>query len=288
MKAWHNGNLVDSPINIDSFNWSLHYGSAVWEGIRSYVDKNGKNNIFLLDEHIDRLFNSAKLLKVPMPYDKFTLMQACQAVIDANGCGENYIRPIVYYSGLAEGSKMSSPDVNVEVHSFPLESIIERKSIKALTSPKSRSYPDYWMQCKSTNNYGFFRSLEHLTKETGMDTVFLTDRNGYYTEALTANIFVVKVDKTGISLLTPPNDGNILPGLTRDFIMNCVSKRTGYRIIEKKLTAADIITSDGVFICGTYAEVTPVSELDGYTLISPAGDDIIKGIAKEFHKYARI
>lgn len=287
MKAWLNGNIVDTPIQIDSFNWSIHYGSAVWEGIRSYVNKNNKNTIFLLDDHITRLFNSAKLLQVPMPFDKLTLMNACLDVLVANGGGEQYIRPVVYYSGKAEGAKTSLPDVNVEVHSFLLPSNRDRKGIKALTSPKSRSYPDYWTQCKSVNNYGFFRPLEHLSNETNTDTVFLTDRNGYYTEALTANIFTVKIDKTGITLFTPPSDGNILPGLTREFIMGCVSKRSGYKIVERKLTAPDIIIADGVFICGTYAEVTPVIELDGYILGTDTGHKVVSSIAEEFHRYAR-
>ena len=262
---WSNGKIVKAPHQISSMSYPLHYGAPViWEGVRSYKTADGSTQIFSLNEHIKRLFDSAKSLGVKVPFDFATLVEATRSVVEANGGGDLYIRPVVY---LDKDAKSISPDdtgtVRAEVYVFPITPHKGVKpGIRTAISTFTRGYPQFQMQIKNSSNYSFMHHCKLETEMFGVDDMLLTDNQGYITEATVANIFIVK---NGV-VYTPPNNGSILPGITRANIARLLTRDTRLStpttILEKNLTKTDVYTADEIFICGTYVEVIPVVEVD--------------------------
>lgn len=255
MIMWSNGKFVKAN-QVSTLNWVMHYSGSAWEGIRSYeVANNGTVHPFALTDHVSRLFDSAKILRLQIPYTQDQIRQAIRDLQIKIGPVELYFRPIVYPMKDAEG-KADDERVGVDIYAFELPNGFPKKGIKVQTSFKSRAYPHFEMQCKSSNNYGALEQLRRGAKNAKVHDFLLTDGHGNYTEATTANLFVVRRNK----IWTPPNDGSILPGLTRAFTI----EQTGAQ--EKKVTRPELITASEVFITGTYAEITPVVEIDGYKI----------------------
>lgn len=257
-KLFKDGVYVDAPVMVDSFMWSLHYGSSVWEGVRYYAfpEKPG-GAMFMGEAHARRLLASARLMKMQHRYTAEDIMRACLEVATLNGPGvDQYIRPILYYSTPPENHHSVELDTTLEVRSFPLASRRRRTPATAVTLPLTRGYPDRWMQAKTGDNYGFMAAQARWLSEVGADVGLLRSPLGHYTEAFTANLFIVK---DGV-LTTPPSDGNILPGITRSVVMHLA----GVRVEERVVTAPDLYTADEVFVCGTHAEILPIKMVDGY------------------------
>jgi branched-chain amino acid aminotransferase len=269
MKVWSKGIIRDEPVPINSLNYGLHYASpCIWEGIRAYTQADGTTRIFKLDQHIDRLFDSAKIIGIDIPSTKAELRQACLDVVAACGGGELYLRPVVYSDLLAESAKPQTQSMAVDIYCFPIKPLhSDKKGVKVAISTFKRGYPQFQMQAKTAGNYSILQNAKHELVNAGMDDVLLTDNDGYITEATVANIWVFK---NGVAM-TPPNDGSILPGITRrtvsDMIRNYNMKNymmgKEIHITEKRITRADLYTADCVILCGTYAEIVNVSEIDG-------------------------
>lgn len=266
MQTWHNNKLIEGKPVIDSLNWTLHYSGSVWEGIRCYHVKGAsKGHLFKLGEHIDRLFESARIMKMEISYTWNELVDACKTVALANGARKHdlYIRPIVYYSQDAEGIKSSSKKVTVDIFAIPIKNTYNKDGIKVITASRHRSYPTYEMQCKSSNNYGEAKLWMSEIERSGVDDILFKDEHGYYTEASVANLFIIKDGK----MITPPNDGSILAGITRKTILE--SQVGAYSFLKpkiKRITRPDLILAEEVFMTGTYAEVIPILEIDGYKI----------------------
>lgn len=270
MIMWSNGKFVKEN-KVSTLNWSLHYGSTVWEGIRSYkLQMNKTAQLFSLTAHIDRLFDSAKMLKMEIPYTRQEIMEACREVQRQNGNKELYFRPVVYLTRDAEND-YENLTVGVDIHVMKLQNMYPKTGIRVTTSQDPRGYPAFWMQCKSSNNYGRLNLMQDAVKQMKQkDSTFVVDNYGHYVEGSTANIFIFKNN----TLLTPPNNGSILPGITRKWVLD------QFGGAEKQLTKPDLITADEIFITGTYAEITPVIEFDGYKIgdgtVGPMTDRIRK------------
>lgn len=294
MKTWSNGQIIDGKAPIDSLNFALHYASPIaWEGIRAYQQSDGSTKIWKLKEHVDRLFDSAKILGIHIPYSKAELIKACEDVVEANGNGDRYLRPIVYTTQDAESIRAQTAMVSVDVYCFPIDGkFAQRKTeIKMAISNVIRGYPQYQMQAKTAANYSVLQMLKPFMEGLQVDDAFLLDNQGYIVEATVANVFVVKGDV----IFTPPNKGSILPGITRkcigELLQNSSVMMTKYGkvplVIEKDITKADLYTADCVFLTGTYAEVINVLEIDRRPIGTPETHSYFKLIAKEYADMVR-
>ncbi|MBI5045759.1 MAG: aminotransferase class IV [Candidatus Niyogibacteria bacterium] len=293
MKTWSNGKIINGRKNIDSLNFSLHYANPViWEGIRTYRQSANRRTtkIWKLEEHINRLFDSAKIINTEIPYNKKDLVAACQAVTKANGNGDFYLRPIVYSSQDAESAKAKQSKISVDIYCFPIPALYKPKNegIKVKISNIIRSYPQFQMQAKTSANYSMLHPIKNELAAGGIDDLLVTDNQGYIVEATVANIWVFKGDLA----MTPPNNGSILPGITRQCVMNILKdaalmKKYGLSpyVIEKNITKADLYTADCVVLCGTYAEIVNVAEIDGRQI----GDQQTRSYYKILHEeYGRM
>lgn len=269
MKVWTKGQIQDSPVETNSLNYTMHYSSpCVWEGIRSYRQADGTTRIFKLKQHIDRMFDSAKIMNFELPYSREEVMKACIDVAHACGGGDLYLRPIAYSINAAENAKPQLQGIALDIYAFPIVPLhSEKKGIKMIVSSYHRGYPQYQMQAKTASNYNFLQTVKHELDASKADDAFLTDNGGYITEATVANVWVFK---NGVAM-TPPNDGSILPGVTRQTVAEILQDpmimfkkhNKVVHVVEKKITRADLYTADCVIICGTYAEIVNVSEIDG-------------------------
>lgn len=290
MTIWSNGILKGGPQQLNSLNFSLHYGSpCIWEGIRSYQQENGKTLVFLLREHIDRLFDSAKIVGIKIPYTKQDIIKACNQVVKQNGYGDLYLRPVVYAANEAKSAKPQEMKINVDIYAFPLKALHD-KPVKCIISSYSRSYPQYQMQAKTSENYTFLQKVKPELDATGADEALLTNSSGHIVEATVANIFTIKGDV----IMTPPNDGSILPGITRRCLGSIIrDPHTMLKydkspiLLEKPLTRADLYTADCAVLCGTYAEVIRVAEIDGRIIGDPTTWDYYKILKEEYRKWTR-
>lgn len=286
--VWSNGKMIRGYRKIDSLNFTLHYASpCVWEGIRSYKQADGTTAIWKLEEHIARLFDSAKICGFEIPYTHTQLVNGCKAVVEAAGSGDLYLRPVAYSSGDAESAKPSQHNINVDIYCFPLLPL-HNKEIDCIISSYTRSYPHYQMQAKTAENYSFLQKVKPELKASNADEAFLTDNNGYIVEATVANIFLFK----GKVAMTPPNNGSILPGITRKCVADILQSpklATEYQhrcvLVEKNITRADVYTADCIILCGTYAEIVKVGSIDGRRI---DGDDrFFKILKNEYAKMTR-
>lgn len=293
MKTWSNGKIITGRKNIDSLNFSLHYANPViWEGIRAYRQKNGKTKIWKLEEHINRLFDSAKIVNTEIPYGKKEIIAACETVVKANGNGDFYLRPIVYSSQDAESAKAQQSNISIDIYCFPIPALYKPKAggIKVKISNIVRSYPQFQMQAKTSANYGMIYPNKNELAASGIDDLLVTDNHGFIVEATVANIWVFKGDKA----MTPPDNGSILPGITRQSVMD-ILKNAGLmakhglhpQVMEKPITKADLYTADSVILCGTYAEIVNVAEIDGRKIGGAQTHSYYQVIREEYNRMVR-
>lgn len=279
-RVWADGVISAKKTSIDSFNFALHYGSpVVWEGIRSYLKEDGTTHIWLLKPHIIRLFNSAKILNIEIPYTVEELVSACHKVVEASGGGDLYLRPIAYTDQDAEAVRAGSHKIKVDIYCFPIKSN-EKTSLKARISSTPRGYPQYFMQAKTTANYTVLNNCKNEFE--GVDELLFCDNDGYVVEASVANIFIVK---QGV-LMTPPQTGSILSGLTRQWVAQ-KAQDMGISVIERRLTRPDVFTADEMFLTGTYMELMPVTVVDGRVIGDGEPGKITRTLKHEFIKVTR-
>lgn len=278
MIMWSDGYFREDPVQVSSFNWTLHYGGSAWEGIRSYQDKDGMAQVFMLERHIERLLESAYILRLEVPYSKEEIMSAIVDLQGRHGQKELYFRPIVYRRKNAESNSDVEPKFGVDIYAFELKNAYNKSGIRVVTSSLTRNYPEFEMQCKSSNNYGQMLLLREEAQRLGVDEVLIKSRAGHYTESSTANLFVVL---TSGEIVTPPSDGSILPGITRSL----VGQQLG--AVEKPITRPDIITAQEVFITGTYAEIVPIIEFDGYKISTGKRGPVVELSQKWYEKAVR-
>jgi branched-chain amino acid aminotransferase len=240
---------------------SLHYGLAVFEGVRAYKTVNG-TAIFRLKEHTDRLFNSAHIYRMAMPYDKATLMAAQKEVVRANNLESAYIRPIAFYGSEKMGVSPKGAKVHVSIAAWPWGAYLGEegmeKGIRVKTSSYARHHVNVSMcRAKYSGTYANSILANMEATEHGYDEALLLDVDGFVAEGAGENLFVVKDDK-----IYEPEIASALIGITRATV-HALAAELGYTVVSKRLTRDDIYIADEAFFTGTAAEVTPVRELDG-------------------------
>jgi branched-chain amino acid aminotransferase len=258
---WYDGKLVpwrDATTHV--LTHSLHYGLAVFEGIRAYNTVNG-TAIFRLKEHIERLFNSAHIYRMPMPYDKAMLTEASKEVVRTNKLESCYIRPIAFYGSEKMGVSPRGAKTHVAVAAWPWGAYLGEegmeKGIRVKTSSYARHHVNVTMaRAKFSATYANSILANMEATEDGYDEALLLDVDGFVAEGAGENIFIVK---NGV--IYEPEIASALIGITRDSVIT-LAKELGYTVVSKRLTRDDIYIADEAFFTGTAAEVTPIRELD--------------------------
>lgn len=262
---WYDGKLVpwrDATTHV--LTHTLHYGMGVFEGVRAYQTEQGPA-IFRLREHTDRLFNSAHIFKMNIPFDRETLVEAQKEVVRTNNLESCYIRPIVFYGAEAMGLAATTLSVHVAVAAWPWGAYLGaeglEKGIRIKTSSFTRHHVNINMcRAKSVSTYTNSIMAHQEVAQDGYDEALLLDVDGYVAEGAGENIFIVKKGK-----LYTPDLTSCLEGITRDSIVT-LAKDLGIELIEKRITRDEVYCADEAFFTGTAAEVTPIRELDTRTI----------------------
>lgn len=256
--AWFDGKLrPQKNIYIPLLTHSLHYGSAVFEGIRCYQTPQGPA-VFRLQEHVKRFFHSARALDMRLSYSEKAIREATKAVVKKNQLQECYIRPLAFY-----GEKMGLSPINAPIHTaiaaWPWSDYLDKSGVTAKISSFSRIHPaSSIMTAKISGHYANSIIATLDAKHSGFDEALLLDWKGNIAEGPGENIFFIK-GKT----LYAPAAGSILPGITRDSIMR-IARDLGYKIIEKPIKPAELHRFAEAFFVGTAVEVCPIIKIDKY------------------------
>lgn len=297
-KVWLDGKITDykdAAIPVNSH--SLHYGLGAFEGIRCYETVTGEPAVFRLDEHIDRIYSSCHILQIPVPFDKKIIKQAVIETVRANKFKGCYIRPIVFLGdGGGLGIYLKNYDVRFAISAWYWGAYLGeealRSGIRAKVSSYNRFHVNTFMgMSKSTGQYINSILAKKEAVSAGYDEAIMLDTSGLVCEASGENIFLY----SGGCVKTPPLS-SVLPGITRNSVMEVMEKEMGLKIKEERVTRDELYIADEIFLTGTAAEVTPVREVDDRKIgIGKAGKvalelqkiffEIVKGGNKKYKKW---
>ncbi len=261
--VWFNGSIVKwDEAKVHVFSHALHYGTGVFEGIRGYYD-NGFIKIFRLEDHIVRLYRSAKIIYMDIPYPMRRLIDATIELVKANKFRNDiYIRPIAFRGLGSFGLRAQNP-VDVAIISVEFGKYLKPNGIRCMVSSWRKPAPDSIpVEAKATGIYLLYHLTALEAHINGYDEAVLLDSEGYVAEGSGENIFIVKNGE----LITPPVYNSILEGITRDTVITLAKEVLGIKVKERRIRRAELYTSDEVFFTGTAAEITPIIEIDGRTV----------------------
>ena len=261
-KIWMNGKLIPwEEANIHILTHSLHYGLAVFEGIRCYLCYDGKSAVFRLREHVDRLFDSAQIGDIKIPYSKREISVSCKETLRVNQLREGYIRPIVFIGEGVMGVYPGDNPIQVAIITWSWgaylgEGALE-KGIRVKVSSFTRHHVNVMMtKAKICGNYVNSVLAKREVTKMGYDEALMLDTEGYVSEASGENIFMVK---NGVLKTTPLT--SILSGITRDSVIQ-IAKAKKIPLLEERFTRDEFYTAEEAFFTGTAAELTPIREVD--------------------------
>ncbi len=262
-KIWFDGKLIPwEQANVHVLTHTLHYGLGVFEGIRCYKLHDGRSAVFRLEEHIRRLFDSAHICMLPMPFSQEQIVEACLETVRANGLDECYLRPIAFMGSGEMGLGARTNPTHVAVVAWRWGAYLGEegltRGIRAKVSSFQRAAVNTLMSKGKINGH-YVNSIlaKREVQAIGYDEAIMLDTQGYVSEASGENIFVVRDGEVA----TPPMGVSILAGITRNSVMR-VMQGLGLTIHERLISRDELYIADEVFMVGTAAEVTPVRELD--------------------------
>jgi len=271
-----NGELVpESEAKISVFDHGFLYGDGVFEGIRAY-----KGVVFKLREHIERLYDSAKFLRIEIPMSKEDLMEAILETVRRNGLSDCYIRVVVTRGvgdlGL-DPRKCSKPSIIIIAR--PMAPLLGKRAVSLIISSVRRDGVDATNHQAKSLNYlnNILAKLEAIN--AGADDAVMLDSRGFVSEATGENIFIVKDGR----IMTPPPTSGILSGITRDCVIE-LARSLGYEVVERELTPFELLTADEVFLTGTAAEIVPVESVNGRKIGEKIPGPITGRLIREFEK----
>ena len=258
---WYDGKMVpwrDATTHV--LTHTLHYGMGVFEGVRAYKTDKG-TAIFRLKEHTDRLFRSAHILGMKMPFDRQTIMEAQKAAVRENNLEAGYLRPMAFYGAEAMGISAKTLSTHVIVAAWAWGAYLGKEAlengIRVKTSSFARHHVNITM-CKAKANGNYMNSIlaHQEAAQDGYDEALLLDVDGFVAEGSGENVFIIRNGK-----LYTPDLTSALEGITRDTIIQLAAE-IGLPVIEKRITRDEVYSADEAFFTGTAAEVTPIRELD--------------------------
>ena len=258
---WLDGRYIPwRTANTHVLTHSLHYGMAVFEGVRAYRTAEG-TAVFRLREHTERLLRSAHILQIPVPFTLETLMDAQCQVVSQNHLEEGYIRPLVYLGSEKMGVSPRGAQTHVAIAAWPWGAYLGEEAlqqgIRVKVSSYTRHHPNITL-CKAKASGNYMNSILANNEATadGYDEALLLDVEGFVAEGSGENLFMVKR-----GVLHTPDLSSALEGITRDSIIQ-LAQEMGITVLERRISRDELYTADEVFFTGTAAEVTPIREID--------------------------
>jgi branched-chain amino acid aminotransferase len=265
-KIWMDGELVEwRDARIHVLTHTLHYGCGAFEGVRAYETAKG-TAVFRLREHTERLFNSAKILRMTIPFGFDQVADAQREVVRVNGLKSCYIRPLTWIGSGKLGVSPKGNQIHLMIAAWPWGAYLGEEGMKRGIRVKTSSYTRHHVnitmtQAKTVSNYTNSILANMEATEDGYDEALLLDASGFVSEGAGENLFIVK---KGV-VYTPDLSAGALNGITRDTIF-AICQDLGLKLVEKRITRDEVYISDEAFFTGTAAEVTPIRELDRVTL----------------------
>ncbi|MBF0541143.1 MAG: branched-chain amino acid transaminase [Nitrospirae bacterium] len=280
-KIWMDGKFINwNDATVHIMTHTLHYGLGLFEGIRCYKVKNG-SAVFRLKEHIKRLFDSAHIFQLKIPFTEEEVMNAVIETIKINKLAECYIRPLVYVGYGAMGIDPKDNPIRLAIAVWPWGSYLGddglKNGIRVKTSSFIRGHVNSVMQrAKVTGYYATTQLAKKEALSMGFDEALLLDPEGFVAEGAGENIFIVRNGELKTTTLT-----SILEGITRDSVIT-LAHDLGIALREERFTRDEVYISDEAFFTGTAAEVTPIRELDGRPIGKSCPGEITKKIQSVF------
>ncbi len=281
-KIWMDGKLLDwEDATVHVLTHALHYGSGVFEGVRAYETKRGAA-VFRLPDHIKRLFRSAHVYQMAIPFSQDEIVQAVKDTVRENGMKSCYIRPLVYRGYGEMGLNPLYAPVNVTVACWPWGSYLGdqgiQKGVRAkISSWKRNDHNILPPGAKATGQYINSGLAKVEAVQAGYDEAIMLNMAGYVTDGSGENVFIVNEG----ALHTPPFQAGCLDGITRDSVMT-IARDLGYEVHERNLSRLDLYTADEAFYSGTAAEVVPIREVDNRSVGEDGPGPVTKDIQKAF------
>ena len=262
-KLWMNGTMIEQPdAKVHVLTHSLHYGMAVFEGVRAYQTADNRTAIFRLKEHTERLLGSAKIFQMNVPFDAAALEQAHKDVVKQNNLAEAYIRPLIWVGAEKLGLSSRDNSINAMVAAWHWGAYLGEEGIKNGIRVKTSSFTHHMTnvtmcKAKASSNYPVSIMANQEVTRNGYDEAILMDPQGYVCQGAGENLFLVK---DGV-LHTPDLAGGALDGITRRTIIQFADD-LGIKVVERRITRDEFYLADEIFMTGTAAEVTPIREYD--------------------------
>jgi len=284
-KIWMNGELIpweDAKVHV--LTHTLHYGTGVFEGVRAYETARGPA-VFRLTDHIERLFASAKIFMIDIPFTVQEIVEATKETVKVNGLPSCYIRPIVYLGYGEMGLNPMPCVVNVSIAVWPWGAYLGDEGMQHGVRMKISSWRRHDPNiippaAKGTGQYINSQLAKVEAIKAGYDEAIMLNPQGFVAEASGENIFIARDG----DLITPPLSAGALVGITRDSVIR-IARDLGVNVHEADLMRTDLYTADEVFVCGTAAEITPVREIDDRVVGEPG--PLTKKIQEVFHAAVR-
>jgi len=284
---WLDGDIVPwREAKVHVLTHTLHYGLGVFEGVRAYKTDSMGTCVFRLEDHTKRLFRSAHIMRMEMPFDQETINKAHRDIIKLNGLDEAYLRPMCFYGSEGMGLRADGLKTHIMVAAWEWPSYMDpeasEKGIKVNTSSFTRHHVNISM-CKAKANGNYINSMLALREalESGADEALMLDNEGYVAEGSGENIFIVRDGK-----LITPELTSCLEGITRDSIF-VLAREMGLSIDERRITRDEVYIADEAFFTGTAAEVVPIRELDGRTIGTGQRGSITEKLQKKYFDAVR-
>jgi branched-chain amino acid aminotransferase len=277
-KIWIDGELVPwDSAQVHVMTHTLHYGIGAFEGIRAYKRADGKSHVFRLREHIDRLFDSSKMVLLKPQVTREQVMKACQDTLKANSLAEGYLRPMIFLGEGAMGIYAPDNPVRTMVIAWKWGAYLGEEALKSGIRTKISSFARHHInvslaKAKMMGQYTNSVLAKREAKLGGYDEAILLDANGYVSEGSGENIFIVKRGK----LITPDLASSILEGITRETVIT-LARDMGLSVEEGRITRDQLWLADEAFLTGTAAEITPIREVDNRSI----GDGTVGPVTKK-------
>ncbi|MDP1520940.1 branched-chain amino acid transaminase [Porticoccus litoralis] len=284
---WFDGEMVpwrDAKVHV--LTHTLHYGMGVFEGVRAYETPDSGAAIFRLQDHTDRLFRSAKIMGMKMPYSKEVLNEAQKQVVRENDLHEAYLRPMAFLGSEGMGLRADTLQTHVIVAAWTWPSYMSPESLEKGLRIRTSSYTRHHVNIAMTKakaNGNYINSMLALREalDCGCDEALLLDPEGYVAEGSGENVFVVRDQ-----VLYTPELTSCLDGITRKTVMQLAAE-FGYKVVEKRITRDEVYVADEAFFTGTAAEVLPIRELDGREIGSGSRGPITEQLQSQYFDLVR-
>jgi branched-chain amino acid aminotransferase len=287
-KIWFDGEFVPwDAANVHVLTHTLHYGLGVFEGIRCYKLTSGKSAIFRLEEHIERLFDSAHICTMKLEQTREQVVAACVETVRVNKLEECYLRPLAFLGSGAMGLGATENRTHLVIVAWKWGAYLGDEGIKNGIRAKVSSFTrpginSVMAKGKVVGHYVNSILAKREVMAAGYQEAIMLDGQGYVSEATGENIFVVK---KGV-IYTPPIGSAILGGITRDSVMT-ICAELGYKLIERTVARDELYTADEIFMCGTAAEITPVREIDDRKIGAGTRGPVTERVQKRYFEVVR-